>query len=448
MARTKSNARKSTSGPAPKWCSGCEDGGNLTQCHICPRYFCLACIVFPVAVTSDHVFYCPKCWLVAPKSIPTWEVPIGRRTVQGKAGNAVPYRGLWKDGQPLDPLVYNGNQSLRGQWPIIDTRRTVVISIRLEGMPLLGDAANLVFNHLAPYYRDSPAQLRLEDVSYNIDATNIQSFARKMDLLSDRLVKFAPANILIFITTHVIPEDGSMWIAPSAVGSASASQALPVLIPLKLQDLVGSAHCSLLVFQACGALHAGDARAQVASFVQTAHFQNALGFTVERFLLAAANTFLQDMVMSFTITHHAKSFSRVLASHCELGIHTDIILYFKDGGVYCYTWHHPALHPYRHPVPHQCPKCFAIASFHVVDHTVSGVKMQCKQCFNNLGDAEDGWTEIYPNGREHPMCRIESRAWKANKRVVEGAWYGEWSIHPENAPEKPDVAKYRRKDTQ
>ncbi|KAJ6581295.1 hypothetical protein B0H19DRAFT_1251519 [Mycena capillaripes] len=235
-----------------------------------------------------------------------------------------------------------------------------------------------------------------------------------------------------------------MWIAPGAVGSASAGQVLPVLIPPKLQDLVGSAHCSLLVFQTCRALHAGKAHTEVASFVQTTHFQNALGFTMECFLPAATNTFLQDTVLSFTITQHAKSFSRVLASHYELGIYTDIILYFKDGSVYRYTWHHPALHPYGHPISHQCPRCLALASFEVVDHTVSGVEMRCKQCFDNLGDAEDAWTETYSNGSgKNPICRIESRPWKEKDRMVEGVWYGEWSICPKNAPNKPDVAKGR-----
>ncbi|KAJ6593044.1 hypothetical protein B0H19DRAFT_1245852 [Mycena capillaripes] len=166
-------------------------------------------------------------------------------------------------------------------------------------MPLLGDAANLVFNPFAPYYPDSPEQLRLEDVSYNINGgANIRTFARQMDRLSNQLV--CAANILIFITIHVTPHDGLTALRLPG-RPYLLLQVLPVLIPPKLQELVGSAHCSLLIFQTCGALHAGDAHAQVASFVQT-HFQQALGFTAERFLPAAANTFLQDTVMSFIIT--------------------------------------------------------------------------------------------------------------------------------------------------
>ncbi|KAJ6581293.1 hypothetical protein B0H19DRAFT_1060903 [Mycena capillaripes] len=109
-----------------------------------------ACIAFPVAITPEHIFYCPKCWLVAPKSVPKWEVRIERSILQAEAGKVVPY----------------------------------------QGMPLLGNAANLAFNHLAPYYRKSPDQIRLEDVSYSIDANNLKNFVCKMDLLSDRLVKY------------------------------------------------------------------------------------------------------------------------------------------------------------------------------------------------------------------------------------------------------------------
>ncbi|KAJ7271368.1 hypothetical protein B0H12DRAFT_1067212 [Mycena haematopus] len=457
MARTKQTAKKSTGGPAPKfdlssqvpdpsveaappqkksrtapkypklktsgesnnWCSGCEDGGRLVPCSLCPRNFCDKCIEFPAELSEDSIFYCAKCWVTNAKGIP-----------MEKAGNG-PYQGFWLNGQPLGVVRYLGSQTLRGQWPIIDTARMVVITIRLEGMGLVGDAADVVHRHLVPYYQEDPAQLKLVDLTYNLwDAKKRAHYGKSISrAIADLEELYKPETVVVFITTHSTPDTGDLWIAPGGTAAAAANQVLPLLIPHGLQSLVEKATGSLLTLIACGGVNRGVARDEVSVFVRNAQFQYGIGFAAERFLPASANTFLQDVVHSFFIAQHGKGLPRILASHYELGIHSDVLVYFRNGDVFRYAWHHPARHPYGQAVPHQCPDCFGLQSYKVraKTYTHTEVTLYCpiQGCQGS---------KTYSVGQ---LERVEEGGWSAHDYGVRGIWYGEWVMFKNGRPPQP-----------
>ncbi|KAF7338803.1 hypothetical protein MSAN_02202800 [Mycena sanguinolenta] len=440
MARTKQTARKSNGGSAPKydlaaaeaaaqaqvvvpapptkrqkiaWCSGCEDGGTLIKCSLCPRYFCTECLEFPTEVDDELVFYCPKCWVSGAKEIPAW-----KKAVIPKQTALAPYQGFWKHGRPLGVVRYLGNQSLRGQWPIIDTARTVIISIHLEGVDIVGDASHVVHSHLRPYYSESPQQLKLCELVFNLhDTKKRNAFHRKIQGVVADLEEFKPETVLIFVTTHSTPDTGDLWIEPKGLAASPVHQVLPILIPSRLQAVIKAASGSMLIFLSCGGLNRSDAREEVSAFVKTAKIQYAIGFTVEHFLPAAANTFLQDTVHAFFIARYGKSFARILASHCELGIHTDILMYFEDGDVFRYSWHHSGRHPFGQSVPHQCPKCFVVSSLRVSLDEESRVVLRCpvKTC-----------DYVKTIDKAVQQIRVEEEPWKKKDTSVRGAWYGDW----------------------
>ncbi|KAJ6448240.1 hypothetical protein C8R47DRAFT_1231120 [Mycena vitilis] len=435
------------------WCSGCEDGGTLYGCALCPRHICTQCIRFPDDMSDSHTLYCPRCWSTSASAIPSWKKQIkGGKIVVMRAGRTVPYHGLWKRNKPLPPLVYTGSQTLRAQWPLFDTERLAIFSIRLDGTT--GDFAHVLQHHLAPYYREEP--IWFEEIEYHIgDDTRGAAFRTKHNLALNRMSKYVvlalspspfidnhlcrrykPTKVVIFLTTHVEPAYGCIHLCADSSGADDANQVLPILIPEKLQTLVRNAKTSLLVLLACGELNRPPARDQVSVFVQTAGFQNAIGFTISRFIPTAAHTFLQDTVMSFFIQGHVKKFPQILASHYELGIHTDVIVYFQNASVYRYAWTHPHLRPYGHPAPHQCPQCKALASFEVRTHTASEVVLACKACDDNACD-DNGyptpWTAVFPCGA---LKRIDNKLWK-NERAVEGVCYGQWLVWREGLPASP-----------
>ncbi|KAJ7180567.1 hypothetical protein C8R46DRAFT_1210905 [Mycena filopes] len=441
------------SNDANKWCSGCEDGGQMYICELCFRCFCKLCIQFPVEMgTPGSAFYCPKCWFKGHPGIPFWtrqdekdaaladpkeeeeeeeeeergsdeeeeEPVVDDSAVERRAGPLVPYRGVFVDGKPLRPILYKATQTLRAQWPVCDTARLAIVSLRLDGTPLQGDAASIVANHLVPYYRDAP--FCFETLSFDLN-TGIHAYDAAVDALADRLTTYAPEKIVIFLTTHATPEDGDLHTSKGGASANAPQAVLPRLMPPKLQQVVREARSSLLVLQVCGALNRGDARGQVAKFVSIAGFDHAIGFTVPQFLPAAANTFLQDTILNFFLTAHAKKFHHVLATHYELGIHTNIIMYFTTGEIFRYCWTHPLVRPYGHPVPHQCPRCYALAHFKLAKYTEYNVSLACTAC-----EVNDAQTLVLKFKVDKDLQRIDGKKWEGGERHVQGVWYGKWLV--------------------
>ncbi|KAJ6505577.1 hypothetical protein C8R45DRAFT_923841 [Mycena sanguinolenta] len=454
MVRTKQSAEKSTGGPAPKfdlstqvpdasvesepplkknraaakyinlkpsaevnnWCSGCEDGGRVIQCDICPRYFCSKCVEFPTELPANLVFYCAKCWITSAEHIPL-----------KNCGNCA-YQGLWANGKSLGRTRYLGSQSLCSQWPLIDTPRMVVITIRLEGMDLIGDAADVVHRHLVPFYKEDPPQLKLVDLTYNLwESKKRDTYSRSIRRAIADLEEYKPETIVVLITTHSTPDSGDLWVAPGGIAASDPHQVLPLLIPAGLQALIEKATGSMLALIACGGINRGEAKDQVSTFIRNAQFQYGVAFAAERFLPASANTFLQDLVHGIFVAWHGKGLPRMLASHYELGIHTDVLIYFQDGDVYGYKWHHPARHPYGHAIPHQCSECLGLQPYKVraQSYTETEVTLYCPLCKA---------TKTFPvHGLEH----VEDGAWNAHDHDVHGVWYGEWLVLKNGRPSGP-----------
>ncbi|KAJ7024750.1 hypothetical protein C8F04DRAFT_1130934, partial [Mycena alexandri] len=340
-----------------QWCAGCDDGGKSVDCDTCPRHF-------PEGLDEpNHTinFYCPRCWLFNAAKIPEWTAkdeadrqPLddGNTAVVIKAGVGVPYRGR----QTLAPLRYKVPQTLRAQWPLSDTTR-LVLSLRRNVL--------------------------IRSLNFDLD-TNVTEYDDAVDKLAGRLESYAPVKIMV----------GCLHISQGGAASADAGDVLPRLIPARLQQVVRQARTSLLVLQVCGALNTGRTHAK------NAGFQHAIGFTTPRFLPAAAHTFLQDF-------HH------ILATHYELGMHTDIIMYFPTREIYRYCWTHPIHRPHGHRPPPQCPMCFTLTPFDVELHTEKQIVLKCT---------------AFTFDAPPKFQRIDEKPWVGGKKakMVQGVWYGEW----------------------
>ncbi|KAJ7025277.1 hypothetical protein C8F04DRAFT_1269404 [Mycena alexandri] len=422
---------------ANKWCTGCDDGGRMVPCDTCPRHLCGRCLEFPAAVDEPgHTFYCPKCWIQGNKAIPDWtvddeaeadanpaEAAHNATLLIRRAGPHVPYRGVFKAGKPLAPLQYKGPQTLRGRWPLSDTTRLVVLSLRLDGTPLYGDAAALVANHLLPYYCDAP--FCFETLTFDLN-DGIFAYDAAVDVLADRLTAYDPDKIIVFLTDHSTPDEGNLHMSKGGTASNEANIILPRLMPPKLQQVVRQARISLLVLQVCGALNVGPARDQVAQFVSVAGFQHAIGFTAPHFLPAAANTFLQDIAHHFLVTGHAKKFHHILATHYELGMHTDVVMYFPTREIHRYCWTHPIHRPYGHRPPLQCRACHALSCFELSVYTEREIVLKCAACKEN-GVKKP--LEVAFEAPQH-LQRIDGKKWVGGKKdnALEGVWYGQWLL--------------------
>jgi hypothetical protein len=182
-------------------------------------------------MTDQLTFYCPACWRRGDPRIPTWAVPNRdtdgfqrerdtkkndrkrKRKNEGesettrvrRAGEKTGYRvsfevphlrsetnvageqGLFMDGKvSMDRLEYTGVQTLRGYWPVIDTAPMAIISLRLDGIPLLGDPAALVHHHLAPYYAEAP--LLFEELEYDLKV-GFNDYDRGITAIASRVRK-------------------------------------------------------------------------------------------------------------------------------------------------------------------------------------------------------------------------------------------------------------------
>ena len=146
-----------------------------------------------------------------------------------------------------------------------------------------------------------------------------------------------------------------------------------------------------------------------------------MGFTVERFLPSAANTFLQDLVLSSFVKENAMKLQHLLAVHYELGILSDVIVYLPGTRVYRYCWTHPVRRPYGHPIGPQCPRpqCRALEGFEIrgdsaEGHTADQIILSCKTCKEETG--------TYLRGK----LRALDGQWQKKSQLVQGVWYGEW----------------------
>ncbi|KAJ6523799.1 hypothetical protein B0H10DRAFT_1974885 [Mycena sp. CBHHK59/15] len=406
---------------ASQWCSNCANGGTMTGCCACPRQVCTKCIVVPDDVNGDeYKLYCPFCWSRPKNSV-----------VPGNLGGPLkPYQGLFRDNQPLPALKISGMFQLRGQWPIIDTTPMAVVSIRLHGTPLIGDPANLVYNYVVPYYSDG--SLALFSIEYDL-VHKWDLFDAAIDEITEHLEGYD--KVVVYVTTHTDPVTGDIhttnggesasavgevkWTAAAVMTWLISKQVLAALLPETLQNVVRKAKISMLFLLACGSLHSQtESRQQVAEFMQTSGFQMTWGFTAEDFLPNTAALFMQEQALSFLINNHAKSIQHLLATQYEMGVHTALVVYLLGGSAFRYTWAHPAIKPYGHFLPRQCPTCHCPSSWGIVEVTAQYVQIRCifPECAS--------LPTKYARGRASPLQKnVDIKA-----RRVEGEWYGEWII--------------------
>ncbi|KAJ7082619.1 hypothetical protein C8R43DRAFT_1141411 [Mycena crocata] len=366
------------------WCSGCEEGGDLIQCSLCPRFFCSICLIFPRPV-GNLKWYCPRCWIDEGKSalIPNFMGVDGKKT---RAGPAIPYQGPFLNGRATGLIKYGGDQQQRGMWAIIDCPPLVVISIRLVGMTLDADPASAVLTRLRPFYMQHP--LLFIDLSYNLEEY-LDEYDEEVAAAIERINSYGPVKVIVMITGHTVPDTGLMHTAPGGAAATDASEVLPCLIPEALQAIV--------------------------NHVLNSGFQNAIGFSVAKFLPGTGATFLQEVVMSLFVNPGAQKFPHLLAKHTGLGQHTDIILYQK-ASVYEFSWTHPIRKPFGYSPAPQCPNCHCVKQWMLSQNCEQLIVLKCKSC-----------EHMVEFTRGHLQLLIGK--WSKESRV-DGLWMGRWLQGP------------------
>ncbi|KAJ7449526.1 hypothetical protein FB451DRAFT_1287198 [Mycena latifolia] len=409
------------------WCSNCSDGGHLTACEFCPRSFCQNCI--PTDCTGDNVsdedvrFVCPACFISPP---PPMLALADAEGIKDRFGPGQAYTGIWRKGsEETRPLIFPGAKMHLGHWPIIHTGRLTIFSIRLNGMPLAGDPASVVYHNLVPYYGEN---VRLVSVEFDL-VTGIHDYEAVIQREVRRLTDILDHQVLVLLTTHSTP-DGDLHVQSGNNGASEVGAVLDALFPLKLSEVVKAARLSALVLLSCGSLHTlAQPREVVRQRSQRLGFSSIWGFSAIAFHPQAANKFLLDLSMSMFVHGTMSTFTKLLSDHRSLGVHTTLVVYVQ-GGVFEMFWAQDRSRPNGDSLPHQCSSCQALQRWDITRRDTETLERRChhKACRDNA--------PIFLHQLPHSALHLTGQS-----HTPAGAWYGRW-ITPAPSKSPSELPKF------
>ncbi|KIM36001.1 hypothetical protein M413DRAFT_32043 [Hebeloma cylindrosporum] len=329
------------------WCSGCQNGGPMVICETCPRVFCKGCI--QLTAKQEHFpFHCPACHYF---------------TEQGKNG-IKPY--LDQEGKIIR---YSGKVSVRELFSTCDMTPVAIIVIALEGMDCV-DVMRTVYHHLRSYLFGNVAFVHL-DFNF-VKKDGIQSYTSRLNSL---LALFTPSakgetltrfrKIAVCIMTHSTGE-GMLHTGPDNKRCAMITEVFEVLFPPRLRGLLQQSIDPTLFLMACGSVVTlNDPLKEIQNFYSNgSFFKQIFAFSQERFQIAHATSFLQDLMLKCYVYNKSKV-EAILHQHQSLGAHSDIFLYHERPTNEIYLcerliWTHEGVKPVGYPVPLQCEACGSI----------------------------------------------------------------------------------------
>ncbi|KAJ7105779.1 hypothetical protein C8R43DRAFT_1140753 [Mycena crocata] len=327
-------------------------------------------------------------------------------------------QGLIKDGKALiTPLVVPGSCKPRSRYPVLDSAPIAIVSLRLKGMPIVGDAGSILRDHLATYHITNLQDLVVIQMEY--DLANAQAEYEK-GIRAHYQVLRRVAKIIVLISSHSTPDTGDLHIEGGEKSAAVVEDVLQILVPEALRQIVKEAELSTMVILSCGAVHTlNTSRAAVGRMVKILEFQSLWGFTDADFHPQCAHKFLMDLTMQLFIHRHMASLPHLLDDHCNLGSQTSIVAYMPEG-IFIYFWVQRLVRPNGTALPLQCPSCFALQSWKPTnaEGTPDGEELvfRCKGA-----KCTETWSATLPQG----AFPLQSDRRKSS-RTPSGRWYGYW----------------------
>ncbi|KIM39063.1 hypothetical protein M413DRAFT_447419, partial [Hebeloma cylindrosporum] len=313
-------------GDHDRFCSRCHDGNSSRGCDFCPRSFCSSCVI-PASHPIPEVFRCPHCHRFG----------VGEK---GKV-NKDPY---------TNGFSYVGELSTRENWTRCRSEPLIMISARLEGMPLFGSAAALIYHHLYTYLLGNIA---LVDFGANLVELTAE--------FNQRLERFRNGRFLVILMDHSSPDTGDVHIAPNNAGATTLRELFDFFLDGGLRDILKNGQQNTLVLHSCGGVVAHSEpleylkRLTTPADDESALFLQIIAFSQQNLQLAFTNNFLCDYAQNYFI-HDKVHVGATIFEHQTLGPHTDVVL-FKAATLTRFFWAHPVLRPHGKTAPTMCNTC-------------------------------------------------------------------------------------------
>jgi hypothetical protein len=118
------------------------------------------------------------------------------------------------------------------------------------------------------------------------------------------------------------------------------------------------------------------------------HFASIWGFTSPQLHPNLTGLFLQKLVLAIYVKLRPALLEHLLQESVELGIHSNIIVYARQGGIYEYVWAHPVKRPFGVTLPINCSSCGRLDSWLVPTLAISALPVtatiSCAKCSNTL----------------------------------------------------------------
>ncbi|KAG9310731.1 hypothetical protein JVU11DRAFT_9335 [Chiua virens] len=390
-----------------RFCSLCQDGGDLFSCHQCPRFVCTRCIEIPhqhrsTVAANDVQFTCVSChWLQ-------------EQRIESNA----PYLGFTRNGQPVLPsfLRVTGSFEL-GSSSLVQSPRTLYISIHLASLSITG-LSQLIEISLRQYFPRAGLDCLTLPFDVGADAAmdlwpiNVACHLRPLASSYDKVV--------FLVTNHTDADTGDLFLGRDENGVEQAAEVDQFLNSV-LGPFAPYLGGSTLYFVSCGSMvNNKDSSLKLRTAIQSFNIQHVLAFDAAHLQAVTVSELLIRLTLGTVIMGHefVKCLESNLQEMGDLGRHSSI-LHFHQDQVIRYTWAHKNIQPWGERTPVQCPQCGILQKWEPVYLPNSNYSFECKNeaCGECGGQGGDKKVERYAFLVKRPQCEVLH-----NKRKTPWAW--------------------------
>ena len=157
------------------------------------------------------------------------------------------------------------------------------------------------------------------------------------------------------------------------------------------------------------------------------HFASIWGFTSLELHPNLTGLFLQRLILAIYIKLRPALLENILRESVELGVHSGVVVYVRQGGIYEYIWGHPVTRPLGMILPLSCGACGRLDPWLIPTLGISALStsISCTKCPNTLPCSIPA------------LCRVTARSQDAS---------GEWFIRCLDRPGTTKLLKWSYKN--
>ncbi|KAI6154164.1 hypothetical protein BKA82DRAFT_4350584 [Pisolithus tinctorius] len=408
MARTRQNAKKTTSGTAPRvqiiraaratpirrassplaeewrnrYCYLCHNGAKyLFECYSCPRVVCDPCLGLAQWLTDkaraeDIDFQCPSC-----HELEEGGAKLQRATFVLLLGKRIPM---------LDKPVIISGICERASKSQVCAESTLILELVCTGVEIQGSLPSLLNTTIEEYHTSDSLLYQKVIFDFGTDR-KFSRWSMRIKKLGEKLGAYAFKRKIIFITVHSEVTRGDLFAGKGESGEDVAMEVGEFMKCLFTSPLQNMVYCGVeAIYRAP---------------------EYTVAFTAKNFLNAVVKIFIVSYGVKVLIEGHALEnvIHDLLDVSLELRMHTDVMLFHLSGlglprapwllspapltaapllAIYRYSWYHSHRRPWGTSLSMGCLNCGAIrpwARSKLDPHPPSGYHLKtrvstCRKC--------------------------------------------------------------------